>query len=132
MNRIIGRRKTSVAILKSGRKEGILINGKFLKDYFKQERVIEVVNKVIKIAQFIEQTDAIKTNLNFEIKVLGGGLNSQAQAIQLAMARYLANISPILKNRLNIEKLLTYDDRQVERKKCGLLGARKHTPFVKR
>ena len=132
MHRIIGRRKTAVAILKTGRKNGVFINGRECSEYFNQERMFEVVNKVLNVARILKETDNIKVDLNYEIKVLGSGLNSQAQAVQLAIARHLATIDPLLRTKLQTLKLMKYDPRQVERKKCGLLKARKSTPFVRR
>ena len=94
--------------------------------------MFEVVNKVLNVARILKETDNIKVDLNYEIKVLGSGLNSQAQAVQLAIARHLATIDPLLRTKLQTLKLMKYDPRQVERNKCGLLKARKSTPFVRR
>lgn len=64
--------------------------------------------------------------------VKGGGLTSQAQAIQLGIARLLSQIE--IKNRLILKPygFLTRDARIKERKKYGLRKARKAPQYSKR
>uniref|UniRef100_J3LT78 30S ribosomal protein S9, chloroplastic n=1 Tax=Oryza brachyantha TaxID=4533 RepID=J3LT78_ORYBR len=66
------------------------------------------------------------------VKVHGGGLSGQAQAICLGVARALVKISNANKVTLRSEGLLTRDTRIVERKKAGLKKARKRPQFSKR
>uniref|UniRef100_A0A0E0D7G2 Small ribosomal subunit protein uS9c n=1 Tax=Oryza meridionalis TaxID=40149 RepID=A0A0E0D7G2_9ORYZ len=66
------------------------------------------------------------------VKVHGGGLSGQAQAICLGVARALVKISTANKVTLRGEGLLTRDTRIVERKKAGLKKARKRPQFSKR
>ena len=62
----------------------------------------------------------------------GGGKTGQSGAIQLAVARALANQEPNLRERLKKSGLLTRDARKVERKKPGKFKARKGYTYVRR
>lgn len=66
------------------------------------------------------------------IKVHGGGLSGQAQAVTLGVARALVKISEENRRPLRREGLLTRDARVVERKKAGLKKARKAPQYSKR
>ncbi|MCK4700838.1 MAG: 30S ribosomal protein S9, partial [Bacteroidales bacterium] len=68
----------------------------------------------------------IKANLN------GGGVNGQAEALRLAIARALVKIDPEYRSSLRSNGYLTRDSRHVERKKPGQPGARKKFQFSKR
>jgi len=77
-----------------------------------------------------------KVNLSnqFDIVALvrGGGLTGQADSIKLGVSRFLCKIS--IKNRYSLKQqnFLTRDPRVVERKKYGLLKARKASQYSKR
>lgn len=122
----IGRRKTSVArvYLQEGKGE-IYINGRELKDYF-----------TTGVLQYkVEQPFALTGNsgkYNVDIKVFGGGINGQAEAIRLAISRALCEIDNEFRAQLKPEGLLTRDSRMVERKKFGQKKARKKFQFSKR
>ena len=62
----------------------------------------------------------------------GGGMNGQAGAVRLAVARALTEINPELRALLKPEGFLTRDPRMKERKKAGQPGARKRFQFSKR
>ncbi len=66
------------------------------------------------------------------IKAHGGGLNGQAGAIRLALARALAEFNPELRKPLKVAGMLVRDPRAVERKKYGQVKARKRFQFSKR
>ena len=70
----------------------------------------------------------------FDIKatVAGGGSFGQAGAIRLGIARALVKYDEALKPALKKEGFLTRDSRKVERKKVGLVKARKSKQFSKR
>ena len=67
-----------------------------------------------------------------QISVSGGGLNGQAGAVRLGIARALLTINPNLRSPLRAEGLLTRDPRMRERKKYGQPGARKRFQYSKR
>jgi small subunit ribosomal protein S9 len=96
-----------------------------------------------------EETNLKDTNV-FEsvdtiVKVKGGGLVGQAEAIKLGLARALCELNPSLltetNNLLNTDEIrkqlkdkgyLTQDSRVKERRKYGLKKARKATQYNKR
>lgn len=76
-----------------------------------------------------------KSNQEFDINVNvdGGGVNGQAEAIRLGIARALNEIDrEAFRPALKSAGLLTRDARVVERKKYGKPKARKSTQFSKR
>lgn len=66
------------------------------------------------------------------VKVLGGGMTGQADAISLGLARALVQSNPENKPALRQAGLLTRDPRVKERKKYGLKRARKAPQYTKR
>jgi len=64
--------------------------------------------------------------------VKGGGINGQAGAIRLGIARALVKVNPDLQPILRKGGFLTRDARVAERKKPGLRGARKAPQYTKR
>ena len=64
--------------------------------------------------------------------VAGGGVNGQAGAIRLGIARALCGYDVELRKALKKDGLLPSDSRVKERKKYGLAGARKRFQFSKR
>jgi len=66
------------------------------------------------------------------IRVSGGGLHSQAEAVRHATARALVEFNPDFRKRLKRAGFLTRDSRMVERKKYGLKKARRAPQWAKR
>jgi small subunit ribosomal protein S9 len=62
----------------------------------------------------------------------GGGINGQAGAVRLGIARALVAHKPEFRSALREHGLLTRDPRAVERKKYGKSGARRSFQFSKR
>jgi small subunit ribosomal protein S9 len=62
----------------------------------------------------------------------GGGVQGQAGAVRLGIARALLQVDAGLRGALKAEGLLTRDPRMKERKKSGQPGARKRFQFSKR
>jgi small subunit ribosomal protein S9 len=75
-----------------------------------------------------ELTDKVDIN----IKVNGGGSFGQAGAIRHGISRALISYDEELRPQLKSAGLLTRDPRKVERKKPGLVKARKSKQFSKR
>ena len=122
----IGRRKASVARLYIAEGKGnFVINGKDYKDYFPLETLQFKLHQPFKVVELDGKFD-IKVNVN------GGGINGQADAIKLAIARALCEINIEHRPALKAEGLLTRDPRVVERKKPGQKKARKKFQWVKR
>ncbi len=66
------------------------------------------------------------------VNVQGGGMNGQAGADKLGLARSLVAVDEDMKTALRGAGLLTRDPRMVERKKYGQKKARKRFQFSKR
>jgi small subunit ribosomal protein S9 len=121
-----GRRKEAVARLRMTAGTGkIEINGRSFEEYFKTVPLQNIVLRPFEISKTINTFD-VKVNAH------GGGLNGQAGAVRLAVARALTEANPELRGELKADGLLTRDPRMKERKKAGQPGARKRFQFSKR
>jgi small subunit ribosomal protein S9 len=122
----VGRRKTGVArvILRPG-SGSWSVNGRPLAHYFP---------RLIHQARIEEPLKVTGTEGTFDIqvRVRGGGLTGQADAIRMGLARALLLNDAELRPRLREKGLLTRDPRKVERKKPGRPKARKRFQFSKR
>ena len=121
-----GRRKTSSArIYLSSGKGNITVNDKQLDVYFGR-KVAQML-----VMQPLEMTE-LSEKLDINIKVKGGGSFGQAGAIRHGISRALISYDEELRPQLKKAGLLTRDPRKVERKKPGLVKARKSKQFSKR
>lgn len=66
------------------------------------------------------------------VKVMGGGVTGQTEAVRLGLARALQTINGDWTASLRKHGLLTRDAREKERKKPGLKKARKAPTYTKR
>lgn len=122
----VGRRKTAVARVRMTKGGGeILINGKSLQDYFP---LAEMRQKVLSP---LERTDSLE-KFNLSVKVKGGGLNAQSEAIRHGLARALVLFKKDFRKTLKKAGFLTRDPRMRERKKFGLKRARRARQWRKR
>ncbi len=122
----VGRRKTSVARIRLyAKKSGITINGIDYKEYFKIPKHQEAA---------LSPFEAIKPAEKFgvHVKVRGGGLTGQAEAVRHGISRALVKANPDYRKRLRAVGFLTRDSRMVERKKYGLKKARRAPQWQKR
>ncbi len=121
-----GRRKTSSArvYLKKG-KGNILVNDKKLDEYFGRKVAQMLVMQPLELLDIAEKFDV-------DVKVKGGGSFGQAGAIRHGISRALTIFDEGLRPQLKKAGLLTRDPRRVERKKPGLVKARKSKQFSKR
>ena len=121
-----GRRKTSTArVYLSEGKGNILVNDIPLEEYFGRE-----VAKIL-VMQPLVLLD-ISAKFDIMIKVSGGGSFGQAGAIRHGISRALEKFDPEYRPSLKSAGYLTRDSRKVERKKVGLVKARKSKQFSKR
>ncbi len=121
-----GRRKTSTArVYLSEGKGNILVNDIPLEEYFGRE-----VAKIL-VMQPLVLLD-ISSKFDIMVKVSGGGSFGQAGAIRHGISRALEKFDPDYRSSLKSAGYLTRDSRQVERKKVGLVKARKSKQFSKR
>lgn len=125
-----GKRKTSVArvFLRPGKGEVTLYVNKrprpFL-EYFSLDSHKHTIKQPLLLTDTEKKFDVF-------IRVTGGGSNGQAEAIRLGIARALIEFNKELKPALKGAGFLTRDARIKERKKYGLLGARKAPQYHKR
>ena len=121
-----GRRKTSSArIYLSPGKGNIKVNDRDLDVYFGR-KVAQML-----VMQPLEMTE-LTGKVDINIKVKGGGSFGQAGAIRHGISRALISYDEELRPQLKSAGLLTRDPRKVERKKPGLVKARKSKQFSKR
>jgi len=123
----IGKRKTSVAkvFLKEG--SGVIkVNNKLFEDFFSgvgEER--ELLKNPFVLVN-------VSNKYDLDIKVKGGGISSQMDAIRLAIAKALCTINNGYRQVFNENLLLRRDSRIKERRKYGLKKARKASQYSKR
>ncbi|MDH5758610.1 MAG: 30S ribosomal protein S9 [Gemmatimonadota bacterium] len=122
----VGRRKSAVArvILRPGTGQWS-INGRSLPDYFPRPTYQIRVAEPLNAAEVDGQFDVL-------VRVRGGGLTGQADAVRLGLARALVENDEERRPLMRERGLLTRDPRKVERKKPGRPKARKRFQFSKR
>lgn len=123
----IGRRKTSVARLRlfTRGENLILVNEKPYEKYFPTKELQQIVN-------FPLEKMNCQNKFRVLVRVKGGGIHSQAEAVRHALARALVLFNPTFKKRLKRAGFLTRDPRMRERKKFGLKRARRAPQWQKR
>ncbi len=125
-----GKRKTSIArvFLRPGKGDITLYVNKrprtFL-EYFSLDSHKHTIKQPLILTDTEKKFDIF-------IRVNGGGSGGQAEAIRLGIARALVEFNKELKSSLKGAGFLTRDARIKERKKYGLLGARKAPQYHKR
>jgi small subunit ribosomal protein S9 len=122
----IGRRKTAVSSVRLRPGTGkIDINGKPFESYFPVD-----IQRATVLAPF----EKLGGNKRYDmvIRVRGGGLEGQAIATRLGIARALVSEDESLHHEFKEKGFLTRDSRKKERKKYGHAGARKRFQFSKR
>jgi len=124
----IGRRKTSSARVRltPAKETTITVNEKPLAEYFRTEAHQKDVMSVL------ETADAGIGDYTITVKVFGGGLAAQAEAVRLGIARSLVKEKQERRSVLKPLGFLKRDPRSVERKKFGLRKARRAPQWSKR
>lgn len=122
-----GRRKTSTARVRiqEASKNSIVVNGKSAQDYFPTRELIKIIYDALTVA---------KPEKDFEVtvKVVGGGIHSQAEAVRHGLARALVELDETFRTIVKKEGYLKRDPRAKERRKFGLKKARKSPQWSKR
>ena len=123
----VGRRKTATARVKvtPAGKMTVVVNGKPADEYFKTKERQMKTREVFHIEGVGETYEVVA-------HVEGGGITAQAEAIRMAIARALEKRDETLRKPLKAAGYLKRDPRAVERKKPGLLKARKRPSWSKR
>ncbi|MFZ1075150.1 MAG: 30S ribosomal protein S9 [Minisyncoccia bacterium] len=123
----VGRRKTAIASVRIAKaaKSSVVINGKSPKDYFKTNERAKVAEEALATAESAE-------NYAVVAHVSGGGIAAQADAVRHAISRAITKAEPKTRTVLKAAKFLKRDPRAKERKKPGLVKARKAKQWSKR
>ena len=121
-----GRRKRAIArvYLRPGSGE-FKVNGRPFEQYFVTE------SQRASAKQPLLSTETV-ASFNVTVRVDGGGVNGQADAVKLGIARALMIFNIELRKKLKGEGLVSRDARSKERKKYGQKGARKRFQYSKR
>ncbi|MCD4686695.1 MAG: 30S ribosomal protein S9 [Anaerolineae bacterium] len=123
----IGRRKRATARVRlwTGGNGTVIINDKPGEDFLPRIGDLDAAMDPLRVV-------GQETAYNVTVKVSGGGINGQRDAIQLGLARALLKIEPEWRNQLRQGEFLSRDPRIKERKKPGLKRARKAPTYTKR
>jgi small subunit ribosomal protein S9 len=122
----VGRRKRSVArVLLQPGNGNIIVNGLPLEQRFPRATHQAAITLPLRLTNRLG-------NVNVLAKVIGGGVTGQAGAIVHATARALLKADESAKQVLREAGLLTRDAREKERKKYGLVAARRAKQYTKR
>jgi len=121
-----GRRKRAIArvYLRPGSGE-FKVNGRPFEQYFVTEA------QRVSAKQPLVSTES-SASFNVIARVDGGGVNGQADAVKLGIARALMLFNIELRKKLKAEGMVSRDSRSKERKKYGQKGARKRFQYSKR
>ena len=123
----IGRRKTARARVRfwTRGENAFLVNGKDYKEYFQEFELQQIVSAALKKMKCYDK-------FKISVKVSGGGMHSQAEAVRHGISRVLILFNENFQKRLRKAGYLTRDPRMRERKKFGLKRARRAPQWRKR
>ena len=123
----VGRRKTSTARVRiaEASKDSVTVNGKEAKAYFPTKELQDIVDSAISKSKIVGK-------YTISVKVVGGGVHSQAEAMRHGLSRALVMVDMETKKRLKKLGFLKRDPRMKERRKFGLKKARKAPQWSKR
>lgn len=132
----VGRRKTSSARVRltESAKDTFVVNDKEMKVYFPTKELQNAATSALK------EVGELTSAYDITVKVSGGGIHSQAEAIRHGLARVLATLGTtedvlaVNPNKTKLKKagMLKRDPRAKERRKFGLKKARKAPQWSKR
>lgn len=123
---VTGRRKEAIARVRLLPGTGSFeLNGRPLEDYFPTRAHRMIVSAPLRTVGKEKEFDVLA-------RIEGGGVNGQAGALRLGIARALIEIDPELRPVLKAEGYLSRDAREKERRKYGLKKARKAPQYSKR
>lgn len=123
----VGRRKTAVARVRIQTQAagGFLVNDQPLEKYFP-------VRELQQTAQESLAKMGLLDKFKVSVKIKGGGLHAQAEAIRHGITRALVEFNAEYRQILKKAGFLTRDSRMRERKKFGLKRARRAPQWGKR
>lgn len=123
----VGRRKTAIARarLTPGSRTAVVVNSKDINEYFPTE-----ILRTTALEPFLKVT--LPTQYEVTVRVSGGGIAGQATAVRHAISRALIAHDIGLRGSLKSAGFLKRDPRAKERRKPGLVKARKRKQWSKR
>jgi small subunit ribosomal protein S9 len=123
----LGRRKAATARVRLhvGGSGGFIVNDRPAEGYFPRMGDMHQIVEPLRLT-------ATEGRFDLTVKVQGGGVSGQRDAVCLAIARALLKLDPDLGPVLRKGGFLTRDSRAKERKKPGLKRARKAPQYTKR
>src|SRR3989344_5915923 len=131
----VGRRKESLAIIRLFTKKStdnvdgdsalIRVNDKDYRDYFTDKNLQAIVESPLRK---LKSTNRFKAT----VKVNGGGMSGQADAVKHGLARALVAFDLNFRKKLKKAGFLTRDSRVKERRKYGLKKGKKTPQWQKR
>jgi small subunit ribosomal protein S9 len=121
----VGRRKTASARVRitPAKSASMTVNGKDAAEYFP-------LAAMVKTAFAPMQT--LGANYAVSAKVQGGGHKAQAEAVRHGLSRAIIDLVPEQRKDLKVKGFLKRDPRAKERKKFGLVAARRAPQWSKR
>lgn len=131
----VGRRKESIAIVRLSTKKStdaidgdyalLRVNDKDYRDYFTDKILQSIIESPLRKLKSLNRFKAT-------VKVKGGGMSGQADAIKAGISRTLVLFDLNFRKKLKKSGFLTRDPRVKERRKYGLKKARKSPAWSKR
>jgi len=123
----VGRRKEATARVRVANGSGkFLVNEKEVIQYFTR------LGDLNEILLPLTATGQERTGYDITVKVNGGGVTGQTDAVKLGLTRALVKMNGEWNSAMRKAGLLTRDARIKERKKPGLKRARKAPTYTKR
>lgn len=121
----VGRRKTASARVRlaTAKTTSIMVNNKNASDYFPLAIMIDTISAPFKTVGGAYAVTAV---------VKGGGHKAQAEAVRHGISRALTELDAAFRKDLKIKGFLKRDPRAKERKKFGLVAARRAPQWSKR
>lgn len=122
----VGRRKTAIARVRLFTRSGaFIVNDKAYGDYFPTLDLQKIAEDALKKMKLWER-------FRISVRVSGGGIHAQAEAVRHGLARCLIIFNPDFRKRMKRAGFLKRDPRMKERKKFGLKKARRAPQWAKR
>jgi small subunit ribosomal protein S9 len=123
----LGRRKAASARVRLhiGGSGTVIVNDRPVDVFFPRTGDVRILVEPLHVTETASRFDVT-------VKVEGGGISGQRDAVRLGIARALLKVDPDLRPVLRKGGFLTRDSRAKERKKPGLKRARKAPQYTKR
>lgn len=121
----VGRRKTASARVRitPSKSTSVTVNGKPGEEYFPLKQMMSTV---------LSPIQTVGASYTVTAKVSGGGHKAQAEAVRHGISRAITALVPEQRKDLKVKGYLKRDPRAKERKKFGLVAARRAPQWSKR